>query len=152
MTLQFFDYGGDSIFYLAPNRSYNSAWHVLLFSLSYTVGKPVSPVTACCLFECYSSFMMLRPSILRLIAAASFLTAARAAANSICYLPNGEVEPASQPCNPNAAVSHCCQNVQVCLSNGLCWDPSANNIIRSMLCNCDGADLPGLVQSLTRGQ
>ena len=47
-----------------------------------------------------------------------------------CYWPNGQIDPVSQPCNPDHAVSQCCQSTHICLSNGLCFDTEFNHIIR----------------------
>lgn len=64
----------------------------------------------------------------------SFLFAfTAAAADSICFFPNGAVHSLGIPCHPNAEVSACCGPTHTCLSNGLCWDLEFNHVIRGGL-------------------
>lgn len=76
-----------------------------------------------------SEFLLLRKASSDLII--HLPCALMATANATCYFPNGEIDSYSQSCNPESKVSHCCQNVHVCLSNGLRWDVTQNHIIRS---------------------
>ena len=56
------------------------------------------------------------------------------AADSKCYLRNGEYDAISQPCDPDTEVGHCCQkNLHICLSNKLCFDAQFNHVIEGPL-------------------
>lgn len=49
---------------------------------------------------------------------------------AICYYPDGKNATGLSPCNNNAAVSHCCRDADVCLSNGVCFSPGLGSIVR----------------------
>ena len=57
-----------------------------------------------------------------------------ATAQKTCYLRSGIADgPASQPCDPDADNSHCCQQgVHLCLSNKLCLDVQVNHVIEGV--------------------
>ena len=54
-----------------------------------------------------------------------------------CYFPDGTPSTAQADdwtvCNPNAAVSACCESTHVCLSNSLCLDTMFNHVIRGKM-------------------
>src|SRR5438105_2981604 len=52
-----------------------------------------------------------------------------ALATDTCYFPNGEVAHNGVPCGPSP--SKCCDGEGLCLSNGLCFQPSGNILARS---------------------
>jgi len=38
------------------------------------------------------------------------------------------------PCDPSAKVTHCCSSADYCLSNGLCLNAGANNVMSQQGC------------------
>lgn len=63
-----------------------------------------------------------------------FFSVVPAASDSVCYFHDGTIHGNGQPCDPDAEVSHCCQqNTHVCLSNLLCFDIDNNHVIEGMV-------------------
>jgi hypothetical protein len=51
-----------------------------------------------------------------------------------CYWPDGSIAGVHVPCNPAATYSACCSFADYCLSNSLCFDAGANNILSRGSC------------------
>ncbi|KAL8408589.1 hypothetical protein RB594_007142 [Gaeumannomyces avenae] len=49
--------------------------------------------------------------------------------NTQCFFPGGKIHERGIACGSGAA-SSCCEPSQTCLSNGLCWNPTSNQIAR----------------------
>jgi len=51
-----------------------------------------------------------------------------------CYTTFGDIQDGDVPCDPDNDVSTCCSANDYCLSNGLCLDASANNVMTQQSC------------------
>jgi len=58
------------------------------------------------------------------------VTSALSATAQTCYYPNGETANGLVPCNPSANVTACCKDSDLCLTNGFCFSPGLNSIVR----------------------
>ncbi|KAE9363341.1 hypothetical protein N431DRAFT_450124 [Stipitochalara longipes BDJ] len=66
-----------------------------------------------------------------LLAVACFAMAATA---TICYDTTGTITTGLQACNPSAATTPCCGGPDYCLSNGVCLNAGANNLLGNQGC------------------
>jgi len=65
-------------------------------------------------------------------------------AYAACYDAFGTLQTGHQPCKPNDPVSWCCSEADYCLSNGLCLDAGANNVMTQQSCSSEDWPQPCL--------
>jgi hypothetical protein len=51
-------------------------------------------------------------------------------AQQTCYFPNGKIASGLIPCNKASNATHCCRAADRCLTNGLCFSPGLNSIVK----------------------
>lgn len=56
------------------------------------------------------------------------------ASSQTCYWPSGIAASTFFPCEPSQPNSACCSTSDYCLSNGLCFDAGANNVLTRQTC------------------
>ena len=64
----------------------------------------------------------------------------RANEGKVCYGPQGDSGTWGLPCNPDDAVSVCCNEDDYCLSNGLCLTTNTDNVFKYY--GCTDSDWP----------
>ncbi|KAH7355490.1 hypothetical protein BKA66DRAFT_446566 [Pyrenochaeta sp. MPI-SDFR-AT-0127] len=68
--------------------------------------------------------------IMKSIALVAAVLCSLAASELSCYYPDGKNATGLTPCKPNADVSHCCREADVCQTNGMCFSPGLGAIVR----------------------
>lgn len=68
--------------------------------------------------------------IYRSLALVAAVLSSLAASELSCYYPDGKNATGLIPCKPDAEVSHCCREADVCLTSGMCFSPGLNSLVR----------------------